>query len=145
MNLRIFFHLFLPDRCHDDSAHVWPLDKLSNNRAYESRSRSYFKASGLVTMNLAGPAISRGNRTALFLSGGSVDLNSPTSCLYQENFCNNGLSFALWLKIESLSSTASYYLTGGKGNQGFSIYAPVETGKQTILMAEMIKLQMNIT
>ena len=89
----------------------------------------FSKISGSVTMNMAGPPLKFGNRTSLLLSNGAIDLHFSTSCLYNEVFCTKGFSFALWLKIESIKATSqSYYLTGGQGGQGFSIYSPLEAG-----------------
>ncbi len=119
---------FSLDCCHNDADHYWPLDKVSNNRVYDSKTKIYSQVSGSVTMNKVGPPLEFGNRTSLILSDGYIDLYSPTSGLYDETFSTQGFSVALWLKIESLSNTASYYLSGGKANQGFSIYSPLEAG-----------------
>jgi hypothetical protein len=120
---------FSVDSCHDDVDHYWPLDKVPNNRVYDSRTKMFSQASGSVSMNVAGPPLAFGNRTSLIVSDGHMNLYSPTSCLYDEDFCTKGFSVALWLKIESLSNAASYYLTGGKASEGFAIYSPLQAGR----------------
>ena len=88
----------------------------------------FSQAFGSATMSMAGPPLEFSNRTSLTLSDSYLDLYFPTSGLYDEVFSTEGFSVALWLKIESLSSAASYYLSGGKANQGFSIYSPLQGG-----------------
>jgi hypothetical protein len=102
----------------------------------------FSQVSGSVTMNLDGPPLKIGNRTSILLSDGFVDLFSPTSSLYSQEFSTKGFSVALWLKIESLSAKTDYYLSGGKASQGFSIYSPVEGGMYTLTKNTHVKTHM---
>ena len=103
---------------------------MSNNRLYDLKGKVYSKVSGSVILDVAGPKTTFANRTSVLFSHGFVDLYTSASCLYEDEFCSEGFSFAFWLKIESIASNvASYYLSGGERNQGFSVYSPLESGR----------------
>ena len=97
------------------------------HRVIDYRSKTYWNAPG-VAMSKDGPSLEFGNLPAIHINKDPMSLYDSSSCLYKENFCSNGYSFSLWLKVVSLSNKVSFYLTGGRRNQGFSILSPVVTG-----------------
>ena len=111
---------------------------------YDINDGSYGTAYGAIAINFDGPPLANGKRTSILLQEDYIDLDYSTTCVTDLDLCTDGLSFSLWLKIESLLQTTGYYLVAGSGSTGFSIVSPLEGGMTSLSRCSVLNLKHTI-